>query len=159
VTKATHSAQQPAASASKARPAPPTTAGAEIESEDEDAAQQSLLPTTASTSKAVNSNGKRQQADFTSQRDLVAEAFAGDDVVSDFQRDKKRQMEADAPTVQDTSLPGWVSTHVLFPPRCIAAATVTTPSLSILKKHLRIILSRGRLNDVPIWMNNLVRPA
>jgi U3 small nucleolar RNA-associated protein 14 len=31
------------------------------------------------------------------QRDLVAEAFAGDDVVVDFEKEKRRQMEADAP--------------------------------------------------------------
>ncbi|OCF31506.1 U3 small nucleolar RNA-associated protein 14 [Kwoniella heveanensis BCC8398] len=43
------------------------------------------------------------------QRDLVAEAFAGDNVVEDFAREKDRQIEADAPKVEDTSLPGWGS--------------------------------------------------
>ncbi|WVQ98454.1 hypothetical protein IAU59_005578 [Kwoniella sp. CBS 9459] len=43
------------------------------------------------------------------QRDLVAEAFAGDNVVEDFAREKERQIEADAPKVEDTSLPGWGS--------------------------------------------------
>ena len=43
------------------------------------------------------------------QRDLVAEAFAGDNVVEDFATEKARQIEADAPKVEDTSLPGWVS--------------------------------------------------
>lgn len=43
------------------------------------------------------------------QRDLVAEAFAGDDVVADFAKDKARQIEMDAPKVEDTSLAGWVS--------------------------------------------------
>ncbi|ODO03468.1 U3 small nucleolar RNA-associated protein 14 [Cryptococcus wingfieldii CBS 7118] len=41
------------------------------------------------------------------QRDLVAEAFAGDNVVEDFAAEKARQVEADAPTVEDTSLAGW----------------------------------------------------
>ncbi|WVO21772.1 uncharacterized protein IAS62_003085 [Cryptococcus decagattii] len=43
------------------------------------------------------------------QRDLVAEAFAGDNVVEDFAAEKARQIEADAPKVEDTSLPGWGS--------------------------------------------------
>ena len=58
------------------------------------------------------------------QRDLVAEAFAGDDVVQvspahfesrdrkadfqDFAAEKARQTEADAPTTKNTALPGWV---------------------------------------------------
>jgi U3 small nucleolar RNA-associated protein 14 len=61
------------------------------------------------------------------QRDLVAEAFAGDDVVQvspsfrvterkadfqDFAAEKARQTEADAPTTKNTALPGWVC---LFP--------------------------------------------
>ncbi|WVR04957.1 hypothetical protein IAU60_001969 [Kwoniella sp. DSM 27419] len=43
------------------------------------------------------------------QRDLVAQAFAGDNVVEDFAKEKQRQMDADAPQVEDTSLPGWGS--------------------------------------------------
>ena len=42
------------------------------------------------------------------QRDLVAEAFAGDNVVEEFEREKEAQIKADAPGVEDTSLPGWV---------------------------------------------------
>ena len=99
------------AASSSAAPAPQAAgqprqtqkAGKEVESEDEETAQQSLLPTT------MDGKGRKRQADFTSQRDLVAEAFAGDDVVADFEKDKKRQMEADAPQVEDNSLPGWVS--------------------------------------------------
>lgn len=43
------------------------------------------------------------------QRDLVAEAFAGDDVVADFAKDKARQIAADAPKEENTTLAGWVS--------------------------------------------------
>ncbi|ORY32074.1 Utp14 protein-domain-containing protein [Naematelia encephala] len=43
------------------------------------------------------------------QRDLVAEAFAGDNVVEDFEKEKAKQIEADAPQIEDTSLPGWGS--------------------------------------------------
>lgn len=43
------------------------------------------------------------------QRELVAEAFAGDNVVEDFDAEKRRAIEADAPTVEDTTLIGWGS--------------------------------------------------
>lgn len=43
------------------------------------------------------------------QRELVAEAFAGDNVVEDFAREKQALMEADAPQSVDTTLPGWGS--------------------------------------------------
>ncbi len=42
------------------------------------------------------------------QRDLVAMAFARDNVVEEFNTMKQRQVEADAPKQVDTSLPGWV---------------------------------------------------
>lgn len=45
--------------------------------------------------------------DVTDQRTLIQEAFAGDDVVSDFLRDKRKQEEASAPKVVDLTLPGW----------------------------------------------------
>jgi U3 small nucleolar RNA-associated protein 14 len=64
-------------------------------------------------------NGDKVQGDLMpsrpamfKQRDLVAEAFAGDDVVVDFQKEKQRQMEMDAPKVEDTSLMGWVSSFL-----------------------------------------------
>ncbi|XP_037542678.1 U3 small nucleolar RNA-associated protein 14 homolog A [Nematolebias whitei] len=41
------------------------------------------------------------------QRGLIREAFAGDDVVSDFIRDKRKQEEAGKPKVLDLTLPGW----------------------------------------------------
>lgn len=41
------------------------------------------------------------------QRDLVARAFAGDNVVTDFIEMKKAEIEADAPKDEDMTLPGW----------------------------------------------------
>ncbi|KAI0323017.1 Utp14 protein-domain-containing protein [Amylostereum chailletii] len=41
------------------------------------------------------------------QRNLVAMAFAGDNVVQDFEEAKRREIQADAPKEVDTSLPGW----------------------------------------------------
>ncbi|EEB09239.1 U3 snoRNP protein Utp14 [Schizosaccharomyces japonicus yFS275] len=43
------------------------------------------------------------------QRDLVAKAFAGDNVVAEFRRDKKAAVKEDAPKEEDNSLPGWGS--------------------------------------------------
>ncbi|XP_039673952.1 U3 small nucleolar RNA-associated protein 14 homolog A [Perca fluviatilis] len=41
------------------------------------------------------------------QRGLIREAFAGDDVVSDFLKDKRKQEDAGRPKVVDLTLPGW----------------------------------------------------
>ncbi|KAG6380581.1 Utp14 protein-domain-containing protein [Boletus reticuloceps] len=41
------------------------------------------------------------------QRDLVALAFAGDNVVQAFEEAKRQETDADAPREVDTSLPGW----------------------------------------------------
>lgn len=38
---------------------------------------------------------------------IIKEAFAGDDVISDFLKDKKKQEEAGQPKVVDLTLPGW----------------------------------------------------
>ncbi|KAI0778830.1 Utp14 protein-domain-containing protein [Trametes elegans] len=43
------------------------------------------------------------------QRDLVALAFAGDNVVQDFAEAKRREIQEDAPKEIDTTLPGWGS--------------------------------------------------
>ncbi|XP_057715135.1 U3 small nucleolar RNA-associated protein 14 homolog A [Corythoichthys intestinalis] len=57
-----------------------------------------LAPTTAST----------EDADETlDQVGLIQEAFAGDDVISDFVKEKKKQEAADKPAVVDLTLPGW----------------------------------------------------
>lgn len=41
------------------------------------------------------------------QRGLIKEAFAGDDVISDFLRDKRKLEEAGKPKILDLTLPGW----------------------------------------------------
>ncbi|KAK5890921.1 hypothetical protein CesoFtcFv8_014397 [Champsocephalus esox] len=45
--------------------------------------------------------------DRLDQRGLIKEAFAGDDVVSDFLKDKRKQEDAAKPQVVDLTLPGW----------------------------------------------------
>ncbi|WWC61424.1 uncharacterized protein I303_104008 [Kwoniella dejecticola CBS 10117] len=66
-------------------------------SDDEEDSDAELLPIAGKGIKAFQ------------QRDLVAQAFAGDNVVEEFEREKERQVEADAPKTEDTSLPGWGS--------------------------------------------------
>ncbi|XP_077586645.1 U3 small nucleolar RNA-associated protein 14 homolog A [Stigmatopora nigra] len=57
-----------------------------------------LAPTAAAT----------EDADETlDQAKLVHEAFAGDDVVSDFLKEKKKKEDREKPAVVDLSLPGW----------------------------------------------------
>ncbi|EMD42263.1 hypothetical protein CERSUDRAFT_110794 [Gelatoporia subvermispora B] len=53
--------------------------------------------------------GKANGAAAFEQRDLVALAFAGDNVVRDFVEEKRREMQEDAPHEVDTTLPGWGS--------------------------------------------------
>ncbi|XP_041707279.1 U3 small nucleolar RNA-associated protein 14 homolog A [Coregonus clupeaformis] len=45
--------------------------------------------------------------DKEEQRVIIKEAFAGDDVISDFLKDKRKQEEAGRPKVIDLTLPGW----------------------------------------------------
>uniref|UniRef100_A0A3Q3G875 UTP14C small subunit processome component n=1 Tax=Labrus bergylta TaxID=56723 RepID=A0A3Q3G875_9LABR len=45
--------------------------------------------------------------DNQEQRGLIREAFAGDDVVSDFLKEKRKQEAAGKPQVVDLTLPGW----------------------------------------------------
>ncbi|KAJ7210462.1 Utp14-domain-containing protein [Mycena pura] len=59
----------------------------------------------------LKKKGKGGKADTKAfeQRDLVALAFAGDNVVRDFEEAKKREIASDAPRNVDTTLPGWGS--------------------------------------------------
>ncbi|KAF4072823.1 hypothetical protein AMELA_G00251930 [Ameiurus melas] len=50
--------------------------------------------------------GEEEEGPST-QMSIIKEAFAGDDVISDFLKDKKKQEEAGKPKVVDLTLPGW----------------------------------------------------
>ncbi|KAF8814462.1 small-subunit processome [Phlegmacium glaucopus] len=54
-------------------------------------------------------NGKVHGIKAFAQRDLVAVAFAGDNVVQSFEEAKSRDIASDAPREVDTSIPGWGS--------------------------------------------------
>ncbi|KAH7923802.1 Utp14-domain-containing protein [Leucogyrophana mollusca] len=58
---------------------------------------------------AGTAKGTGKGAKAFEQRDLVALAFAGDNVVQAFEEAKRREEEEDAPRVVDTTLPGWGS--------------------------------------------------
>ncbi|KAM9787681.1 U3 small nucleolar RNA-associated protein 14 homolog A [Syngnathus typhle] len=45
--------------------------------------------------------------EMLAQTDLIQEAFAGDDVISDFIKEKKNLENAEKPSAVDTTLPGW----------------------------------------------------
>ncbi|KAG6856329.1 hypothetical protein H0H87_005530 [Tephrocybe sp. NHM501043] len=53
--------------------------------------------------------GKAKLPQAFEQRDLIALAFAGDNVVHEFEEAKKREIAADAPKEVDTTIPGWGS--------------------------------------------------
>ncbi|XP_031725797.1 U3 small nucleolar RNA-associated protein 14 homolog A [Anarrhichthys ocellatus] len=59
------------------------------------------VPLTPTMEDTEDSDGKLDQ------RGLIKEAFAGDDVVSDFLKDKRKQEDAGKPKVVDLTLPGW----------------------------------------------------
>ncbi|KAI0354648.1 Utp14-domain-containing protein [Trametes cingulata] len=58
---------------------------------------------------ARKGKGKANGVKAFEQRDLVALAFAGDNVVQDFAEAKRREIQEDAPKEIDTTLPGWGS--------------------------------------------------
>ncbi|TCD71137.1 hypothetical protein EIP91_012085 [Steccherinum ochraceum] len=53
--------------------------------------------------------GKSRAVKAFEQRDIVARAFAGDNVVQQFAEAKRLEMQEDAPKEVDTTLPGWGS--------------------------------------------------
>ncbi|TDL26360.1 Utp14-domain-containing protein [Rickenella mellea] len=56
---------------------------------------------------AIANGGKPPRILAFQQRDLVARAFAGDNVVREFEEAKRREIESDAPCDEDTTLAGW----------------------------------------------------
>ncbi|KAF9237059.1 Utp14 protein-domain-containing protein [Melanogaster broomeanus] len=84
------------------------------------------------------------------QRDLVALAFAGDNVVQAFEESKGREIEADAPHEVDTTLPGWGSwggsgTKKLPPkPHLIKKVAGVDPSSRADYKKAHVIISEKR---------------
>ncbi|KAJ3715559.1 Utp14-domain-containing protein [Lentinula guzmanii] len=84
----------------------PPSSGAVSDDDDSDSdnseveEQEKMLLTKGKKAKAVKA---------FEQRELVARAFAGDNVVRDFEEAKRREIAQDAPTEVDTTLPGWGS--------------------------------------------------
>ncbi|KAG6919847.1 hypothetical protein DXG01_015552 [Tephrocybe rancida] len=82
-------------------PAPSEEAGDGDDTDSEIEAQEQILD--------FKGKGKAKLPQAFKQRDLVALAFAGDNVVHEFQEAKKREIAADAPREVDTTIPGWGS--------------------------------------------------
>ncbi|KAF8131451.1 Utp14-domain-containing protein [Boletus edulis] len=62
--------------------------------------------------RAAEGKGAGKSVRVFQQRDLVALAFAGDNVVQAFEEAKRQETDADAPREVDTSLPGWIHLHL-----------------------------------------------
>ncbi|CAD6893182.1 unnamed protein product [Tilletia controversa] len=86
-------------SVSKATPSSTTKSGSKGKGKASDESGPSTSTSAAAATRGIA---------FT-QRDLVAEAFAGDDVTAQFAEQKRALVEADAPQEEDNSLPGWGS--------------------------------------------------
>ncbi|KAK0545199.1 hypothetical protein OC846_004729 [Tilletia horrida] len=86
-------------------------AGSDSDMSDEDGAgvTQVLQGQKGSSLNAPSDTRKKGRGIEFSQRDLVAEAFAGDDVAAQFAEEKQALIDADAPKEEDNSLPGWGS--------------------------------------------------
>ncbi|KAI1790907.1 Utp14-domain-containing protein [Ganoderma leucocontextum] len=84
----------------------PRTAGAEDSDSDGNSELEEQERAAALKGKG---KGKANGVKAFEQRDLVALAFAGDNVVQDFAEAKRREMAQDAPKEVDTTLPGWGS--------------------------------------------------
>ncbi|KAG7503277.1 U3 small nucleolar RNA-associated protein 14-like A-like [Solea senegalensis] len=56
---------------------------------------------------ALTVEDKEDSDEMLDQRGLIKEAFAGDDVISDFLKDKRKQEDVGKPKVVDLTLPGW----------------------------------------------------
>ncbi|KZT27611.1 Utp14-domain-containing protein [Neolentinus lepideus HHB14362 ss-1] len=92
---------------SKKKSAPTRTSTQDEVAYDSDANSEVEEQEKAIERKATGTKGKQVKA--FEQRDLVALAFAGDNVVQEFDAAKRKEIEEDAPHEIDTTLPGWGS--------------------------------------------------
>ncbi|KAI6136075.1 small-subunit processome [Pisolithus sp. B1] len=84
--------------------------GAEVPADDADSDVHSEIEEQErADSQTVNAKGVKA----FQQRELVALAFAGDNVVEAFEEAKRQEIEADAPREVDATLPGWKA-HVII---------------------------------------------
>ncbi|KAI0347583.1 Utp14-domain-containing protein [Trametopsis cervina] len=92
-------------STSASRPTPKKTPVAATDDGDDSEASE----VEAQESTLRSGKGRKRDVKAFEQRELVARAFAGDNVVQEFEEEKRREMEADAPKELDTTLAGWGS--------------------------------------------------
>ncbi|KAI9285465.1 small-subunit processome [Umbelopsis sp. AD052] len=102
-------AQAKSKQASKATPAKPTTAAA-AKTNKENGGDAAFASDDEDDGSDVDENGgmvhTKNPLAFT-QRELVEQAFANDNVVEEFEEEKREAMEEDAPKDEDLTLPGW----------------------------------------------------
>lgn len=79
----------------------------QVAQDDESDSEEDPVEVTKS-SRGKRGRGKKRTSTLPSmQRDLVSEAFAGDNVVVDFVKEKEAVVGAEAPKEEDATLPGW----------------------------------------------------
>ncbi|XP_043913095.1 U3 small nucleolar RNA-associated protein 14 homolog A-like [Protopterus annectens] len=66
-----------------------------------------VVPTTVIQSASVPLTVQEEEEGEDDQRIIIKEAFAGDDVIDDFVKEKRSRIEADKPKDIDLTLPGW----------------------------------------------------
>ncbi|KAF5312924.1 hypothetical protein D9619_002453 [Psilocybe cf. subviscida] len=96
----------------KAAPAPASTPSAQVADHNSDSESDDDNVEITAQELALNAKGKGKAVNGVKafeQRDLVALAFAGDNVVQTFEEAKQREIAADAPREVDTTIPGWGS--------------------------------------------------
>ncbi|KAI0687976.1 Utp14 protein-domain-containing protein [Cytidiella melzeri] len=102
---------------------------------------------------ALEMTGKgklRKDVQAFEQRELVARAFAGDNVVRDFADAKRREMEADAPKEVDTTLAGWGSwggagtRHTPAKPYLVKKVAGVDPTSRADYKKTHVVISEKR---------------
>ncbi|KAI0334039.1 Utp14-domain-containing protein [Cubamyces sp. BRFM 1775] len=107
-TKAQASTSSSAKSTSTAAPKGKARASQDDDDSDSDANSEVEEQEKALAQKGKG-KGRANGVKAFEQRDLVALAFAGDNVVQDFAEAKRREIQEDAPKEIDTTLPGWGS--------------------------------------------------
>lgn len=124
-----------------------SSTGAEVRPDDADSDVHSEIEEQERADRqAVNAKGVQA----FQQRELVALAFAGDNVVEAFEEAKRQEIEADAPREIDTTLPGWgswggVGIKKLSPkPHLIKKVAGIDPSNRADFKKAHVIISEKR---------------
>uniref|UniRef100_A0A8C6UTM0 UTP14C small subunit processome component n=1 Tax=Neogobius melanostomus TaxID=47308 RepID=A0A8C6UTM0_9GOBI len=99
--------------------------------------------------------GEEDMEDEMDQRGLIKEAFAGDDVISDFLKEKRKKEDAGKPKAIDLTLPGWGEWggKGLKPSRKKRQRFRTKPAQAVVRKDAKlpeVIMSEQRDKSITL---------